>query len=186
MDETIIARGQSYKLQQGVYWHLVDANIGALTLLNNAFLAEGLIASISEFRRFPGLENATGPYALRAAFDPKEIVWETTRTRINPDLPSRNGSLYVFDRREIADAIGNIWFGEKPRHLVEARIVDGARVCRVDAKCLNCHPADWQRNAERYWSGEMSADPIPEILVDGWLYFPRWEHPLFGQHKPAG
>jgi hypothetical protein len=36
-----------------------------------------------------------------------------------------------------------------------------------------------------YWAGEMSADPIPEIIVHGTIFFPDWQRPPFGLRKPA-
>ena len=38
---------------------------------------------------------------------------------------------------------------------------------KADAKWLNCYPQDYIINARRYWSGEMSTDPTPEVLLDG-------------------
>lgn len=185
MAEIIVARGQPYELQPESYWHLVDATTGPMLLLNNAFLAEGIIATISEFRRLPGLENATGAYALRAGMDPKELVWEETRKRVDPSLPSRNGALYEFDNREIAEAVGAKWFGaERLRHLVEARVVNGSRVFKADTRWLDCEQADWQQNSARYWAGDMTASPVPEILVDGRVYFPGWQNPPFGRFRP--
>jgi hypothetical protein len=32
----------------------------------------------------------------------------------------------------------------------------------------------------RYWRGEMTDNPMPEIFVDGGLYFPGWKSPPFG------
>lgn len=176
--ETVTVRGQIYELLPGELWHLATPSS---LLLNNAYLSKGIISSISDINRIPGLENAVSPYALKAMNDAKEAAWEKTRLSIGVYLPSRLGAFYLFDNDIVAQTVAPTWFSnETERHLLEVRVVRGARILRGDARLLDCDQTAWETASRRYWNGEMTADPLPEILVDGMLYFPYWDRPPFG------
>jgi len=44
-----------------------------------------------------------------------------------------------------------------------------------DANLLSAIENEWETSARRYWSGEISKEPLPETLVDGMIYLPGWE-----------
>jgi len=183
------------------YWHLTPAR-GSF-LLNNAHVGDGICWSVTAFRRKPALGQAIESlglslselltfrrcrtrrrlarlHALLHAITQVRIVcqenaWERTRQLVDKNFPSRQHALFLFDDEGMADRARQTWFPNENRLLVETRIVVGARVHRADSLWLNCHPLQWGKNAERYWRGEMTADPLPEILVDGAVYFPGWK-----------
>jgi hypothetical protein len=180
---TVTAYGGSYQLQPGHYWHLAQAR-GSM-LLHNAFLAQGICWSISSFGRRPGMENAITMYGAFGNPE-KEQAWERIRLDINPELPTRQHALFLFDNAEQAERAWQTWFPNENRVLVEARIVVGSAVHRADSRWLHCLQQQWDDNAKPYWRGEMTADPLPEVIVDGGVYFPDWENPPFGRFAELG
>jgi hypothetical protein len=98
-----------------------------------------------------------------------------------PHVPSRRGTIFLFDDLQFAERARDTWFPGEQRHLLEARIIKGSRVHRADAKWLDSTREHWEENARWYWSGDMTADPRPEVLIDGAVYFPGWRDPPFGR-----
>lgn len=181
--ETILARGRTLTLLPGVFWHL--ANNHSL-IFYNARLGEGLLATISLVRLVEGDDRFASPYTLRAS-DPKEELWDEVRRELDPSLPGRtDGSFFAFETEDQADARAADWFSSEPRHKVKVRLVAGSRFIRVDGAWLDGDAHLWRGNAGRYWRGEMSTNPKPEILVMGLLYFPDWKEPPFGMLFPHG
>jgi hypothetical protein len=177
MNDTITGHdGQIHKLRRVWYWHLTSAT-GSF-LLHNARLGHGVCTSISAVRR-AGLEHAATEYGALLNVE-KENAWERVRQVVDPNLPTRQHALFLFDDKAAADRALQTWFPNQERHLIEARVVTTARTHRADSHWLDCQQPQWDENAERYWRGEMTADPLTEIVVDGAVYFPGWKDPPFG------
>jgi hypothetical protein len=174
---TITARGQVYELHDEHFWHLTPAR--GSNLLNNAFVGGGICCSISAVRRMPGLGNAMTIYGAFGNVE-KENAWERVRVIVDEGLPTRQHALFLFDDKNMADRARQTWFPNEDRLLVEARLVRGAITHRADSRWLNCQPPQWAENAEHYWHGDMTPDPLPEIVVCGAVYFPGWKNPPFG------
>jgi hypothetical protein len=122
-----------------------------------------------------------GNNAVRALGNVEKVnAWERVRQVVDKNLPTRQHALFLFDDEEMAVRAGQTWFPGEARLLVEARVGNSCRIHRADSCWLNCEPPQWDLNAERYWRGEMTPEPFPEIVVDGPVYFPGWEKPPFG------
>jgi len=89
-------------------------------------------------------------------------------------LLSRIKTLYVFDEYSLVERSQVEWFQHDPKEIHECRIIKGSNFFRADTIWLNCSQDQWQERASRYWNGEMTDDPFPEVLVHGALYFPNW------------
>jgi hypothetical protein len=80
-----------------------------------------------------------------------------------------------------AEACNAAWWNGA-RIILEAQIVSGANVGTFDARQLDASPDQWEAAARRYWAGEMTTDPRPEVLVDGQAQLVGWEpHARLGQ-----
>lgn len=177
-ENIILCRGQSYELRPESYWHLAHPTAGFL--FQNVALNEGICWSISAINCMPGLENAMSLYSLKVINDKKEKVWDRIRMDIDTELPSRKGAIFLFDSEEMALAVMAKWFPTETRHLLEVRVTKGGKIRRADAKWLDCDEDRWEENAYQYWAGNMMCDPIPEVLVEGAVYFPGWKRQPFG------
>ena len=173
-------RGSTCYIIERDYWHLTHPNG---FLFNNAFVGKGFCWSVSAMNLMPEMQNAATLYGLNARFADKEADWDRVREAEFPALPTRINALFLFDDEELARraAANPDWFGNEERLLVKARLVDGSRVFRADAGWLdNAAPGQFAERASRYWSGEMTSSPMPEIIVCGLVYFPDWPEPPFG------
>jgi hypothetical protein len=173
---TITAHGRNYELRTEPYWHLTPAR--GSTLLNNAYVGQGICWSTTAFRREPGMEQAITLYGAFGNVE-KEDAWERVRQIVDKNLPSRQHAFFLFDDEAMADHARRTWFPNEDRLLLEARTVTGTRLHRAESRWLDCQPPQWEENAERYWRGEMTREPLPEIIVDGAVYFPGWKAPPF-------
>jgi len=155
------------------YWHLThDSGM----LPHNVFLSKGFSFSISAVNLMDNLQGAVTPYGSGALFADKEQAWEAIRKAEFPDLPTRINALFLFESREVAQRATAEWFDKENRVLVRAQLANGSRTFRADARWLDGATTDnAEHRARRYWSGEMTPDPVPEIIVCGLVYFPDWE-----------
>jgi hypothetical protein len=163
--------GRNLKLRPGTFWHLMPAG-GVIR--NNARIGKGVVYSINAIARETGLSGFTTERSHGKANDPKEVLWEVVRERSYGQLPSRFKSLYCFESNELASRAALEWFPEQHRLLLEMRIAETAAFHRCDAQLLETPQSEWEDSAERYWRGEMSDKPFPEIIVDGPVYFTNW------------
>jgi hypothetical protein len=173
----IIAAHKTYEFRPELYWHLTPAR-GA-NLLNQVHVGKGIIHSMTAIRRTPGLSQAVTRYGVFGNAE-KEDAWERARQAVDKNLPTRQHDLFLFDDKAMADRARQTWFPNEDRLLIDARIAVGSRIHRADSRWLDCGPPQWGENAERYWRGEMTDEPFPEIVVDGAVYFPGWETASFG------
>jgi len=147
-------------------------------LINNARVGQGICYSMSVINR--DAPDAVSLQSLKGRTDAKEIAWEAARASGAPSLPTRNGAFFLFDDEDLAVDRSARWFQGQQRLLVRARIVVGSTVFRGDAEWLHVdEPEQWPDRARRYWSGEMTETPSPEVLVHGALYFPDWQTDVF-------
>jgi hypothetical protein len=175
---TILARGSAYQLRPEPYWHLCLKQGG--NILHNAHNGEGICASNSAIRQLPGMEDAVSLYGFGAAATEKEQVWEAARVAVNAQAPTRLHAMFLIDDEAIAFRAMETWFAGQERHLLLARIDRRAKTHRADAKWLDHGRSEWEESASCYWRGEMTADPMPEIIVEGVVYFPGWRNAPFG------
>jgi len=156
------------------YWHLIPEHGGLF--YNNVRVGKGALLSVTAgIQAEPHLENAQTPYSLNTIHDAKERVFEEIRLKHYPTCPPRLKTLYVFDDPDIAERARAEWFRDEPKIVHECRILAGSVVHRADSIWLNCPRSDWQACAHRYWRGDVSENPFPEVLVHGALYFPDWQ-----------
>jgi hypothetical protein len=154
------------------YWHLVSPNG---FFYHNVRLARGELVSVSAIAADPYLEKAQTPYSMARLADVKEAVFENVREAQFPDRPQRLKALFVFDDLSLAERALKEWFPNEQRLLHECRIVCGSNIHKADALWLNASAEQFEENAAKYWQGEMTASPFPEVIVSGALYFPDWE-----------
>jgi hypothetical protein len=174
----ITAKGVNYALLEGTFWHVADP--GWSMLFNNARNKEGLCPSVSLMNQVQGQEDIISPQSLKGQSDPRELIWERVWMETDDKLPTRNGSLFVVAKEEAARFICDHWFHGQNRHIIATRILRDSTMFEADANWLECTEKDWEDSARKYWAGEMSDQPFPELLVHGCVYFPDWKKPPFG------
>lgn len=155
------------------YWHLVGAS---WLFYNNVRVGKGALLSVSAgIEAEPHIQNAHTPYSLARLDDEKEALFEEIRRTKYPHCPSRLKTLYVFDDYALVLRALNEWFQNQNMTIHECRILVGSVTHKVDTGWLNSWPNEWPVAAQRYWEGQLSDNPFPEVLVHGSLYFSGWE-----------
>ena len=174
---TIVTFRGIEEIDETTYWHLVPASgTNAQMFFNNAIVGKGLVHSVSFMVELdPNLANAQTPYSIGTSEAEKERFFEDVRLARFPNLPSRLKAFYLFPSAEVANRAQREWFASELKVTVRAWIAQGSKVHEADAQLLRGSRESWPRNAERYWSGEKTNDPVPELLVHGSLYFPDWK-----------
>lgn len=166
-------------LRPGRYWHVTHAHPMNLMLLNT-WTGKGKLSSMSETRRQHG-EHLVSIGDLYPAIDAdSEAVWEAVRAARFPGLPSRQGALFFFERKEDA-ALAKAWT-RLETVTFEARIHASARVHRADLNWFEQPHDDLEAAALAYWQGEPNPTlpPVWELIVDGSVFVPGWAAPPFG------
>lgn len=154
-------------------FHAIDPSDGMFS--HNIFLSKGRVVAISLVRaNTPGGTGMMSPYEASTSHKDKEEAFERVRASDFPDLPPRLGAIYLFPSIEAANSANELWWSSK-RVVLKAEIVLAQRIALVDSKLLNALPQDWESAARLYWSGEMTAEPAPEILLDGVIQLQGWE-----------
>ena len=158
------------------FWHCVSP--GDFLFFHNLRVGQGLLHSASVISRSSGLHEVGSPYSIAVEHlhqsRDKESTWEEVRTRHFPGRPSRLKVFYVFDRECTASEANTKWWNGS-KLIVPCHPMSGSNIHRADTVWLDCQPAQYEVNANRYWRGEMSSAPLPEVIVDGSLYFPQWK-----------
>lgn len=96
----------------------------------------------------------------------RELIMEDARKQFAPSAPSRKNCLWVVDDLGLAEH----WRTKLGKKSYIVRLHLEGNFHRGDAKHLmnESEPiSQTYQNAERYWKGEMSKDPLPEILFTG-------------------
>lgn len=168
MSDTI--RNVAHNFEAGDYWHLTAPGSH---LHHNARVLSGLVPSIS------GIPGAVSRYSFANRTNPKEILWDSTRLKSFATKPSRFNSFFCFNSEASAEKASVKWFGGEKRERLKCKILLGANFGHFDSVLLDGAEDKWLANAERYWSGETTGDPLIETIVHGSIYFPDWqEFPL--------
>jgi len=153
---------------------------------HNLYCGRGNLSAVSAWRQAD--PNLTGAMSLYEAFTrerPKEDFFEQVRAREFPEQPSRLGSIYLFTTREIADACNAEWWSGA-RTIHEARIVSAFSVGIFDSRQLDADPEQWEAAARRYWAGELTPNPRPEVVLNGTIHIVEWErHARLGLPSPT-
>lgn len=147
---------------------------------NNVRVGKGALLSVSASIQIdPNLEAAQTPYSFARMNDEKERAFEEIRQQYFPTAPPRLKAFYVFDELKLAERAKAGWFLNDPKDAHECNVLTSSVVHRADTIWLNYRQDQWSDYARKYWSGTMSANAFPEVLVHGALYFPRWrEFPI--------
>jgi hypothetical protein len=102
----------------------------------------------------------------------REILFESVREEVAPDLPSRRRCLFLVDGAVDLDAAANRYrFDEQGRTVVAIEPSPGSRVFRARFSLLDTSPivADIMEAARLYWQGASPGTPHEdvEILFEG-------------------
>ena len=82
---------------------------------------------------------------------------------------------YVFDDYGLVERALKEWFPNELKTPREYRLLLDAVTHKADTVWLNANSDQWMQNSEKYWQGEMTQSPFPEVLIHGALYFPDWQ-----------
>lgn len=120
------------------------------------------------------------PYGHLNAERAKEGVFEQIRIEHYPKRPSRLNAFFCFPTRKDAEKASTTWFKDEGRLFLELQIVEGSNFFCTDSNLLNAIERDWENAAHRYWSGQVTNDPLYEVVIHGAMYFTGWEQKPFG------
>ncbi len=154
------------------YWHVVSPH-GFFH--RNVRCGRGELASVSFMAADPNLQNAQTPYSMARLSDFKEAVFENVRDAQFPNRPPRLKALFVFEEVALAEHALQEWFSKEQKLVHECRVLCGSNIHKADSRWLDAPVEQFEGNVARYWEGEMTESPFPEIIVNGALYFPGWE-----------
>lgn len=156
------------------YFHVIGFDCFAKMMMHNTKLREGLCPSGSVLAPFMPEGTIISPYSSFNDNQGKEAVWERIRRSGFPNLPSRIGALFLFDGEAAMEKARQNWWPHRECMYLEVEIRDGT-THRADAQWLNSPERQWEESAHAYWSGTATADPIHEVLLHGYAYFPEWQ-----------
>lgn len=101
----------------------------------------------------------------------RELVWENIRLKEFPDEPSRQRCIWLLENDDQARAwLRTLAFPPNTHWVVKVRA--SGRALRVDSRFLAEDSellAVWFDKARRYWRGEITDNPDPEVLFTGTL-----------------
>jgi hypothetical protein len=158
------------------YWHLNKDISGEFNLLlHNIKTGLGVVASASFVRVNAGIDGATTPYAMCNSEQDKEGFFEKARACDFPSLPTRSGAFFLFHSEQDANRAHQKWFPSESRKLLRAWIASDAKTHVADTEYLSGRQEEWRDNAEHYWKGDQTLNPLLEVIVEGYIYFPDWE-----------
>ena len=175
--ESIVWQGKECQLLPSTFYHLAHQDSH---LFWNVFLSKGFLISDSVTALTEGLQDVTTPYAFSRQDDPKEKLWERIRESEYPQKPSRKKAFFLFDEQDTALHAKETWFPGEERRILNVRVLCGSMLHRGDSRWLDSFVNEWEENARKYWAGEMTKDPTPEVILHGVAFFPDWEEPPFG------
>jgi len=133
----------------------------------NTKACNGVLTSPSYTRASdPNLSGAVSYYEVLHKDKEKEEIFEKIRKSNYPNQPSRMGAIFLFPDLLTAKKANKLWWSNK-REIHEVIIINGFRVLFADSKWLDCTPENYDQNANYYFQGVMSPDPIVEIVLMG-------------------
>ena len=154
-------------------FHALDTE--DIVACHNIALSKGLMESVSAYRRKrPEMAGVRTKYEALNENREKEAAFERIRAACYPDCPSRLGALFLFPNRETAKSANISWWNQK-RAILAATIVEAYRIGIFDCGLLVAEQDEWDTAAHRYWSGQPSAIPMQEIVLDGTIQLHDYE-----------
>ncbi len=133
-DLSVVCKGRVHELWKKRFWLVSTPTAGFL--FHNTALNEGLLASASQFNYVRGLGRAASPYALRPASNEQEDAWESVRLARARLLPSRADAIFLYDDLQVVRYLLENWCRGDTRHVIEVRVVKGARLHKADMRWL--------------------------------------------------
>ncbi len=100
----------------------------------------------------------------------KELVFEGVRQEHFPTLPSRRRCIFLLPLEDHNSAIKRFGFSTERSTAVEISVDNAEDLFLADASLLNCNLLkhdELKKEAQRYWSGHQSGEPLLEYLYVG-------------------
>ncbi len=142
---------------------------------HNVKIANGRIIAVSFLKAGdPNLVGALSPYQAFTRERPKEEVFEHIRAKEFPNCPSRLGAIFLFDDLDLANKANATWWHGK-RVILPANVIEARFIGRYDSKHLDTSAHECKDAARKYWSGILTVNPTPEVLVSGIVQLYGWE-----------
>lgn len=156
-------------LERPTYYHL-DVISGSM-LRHNARLGHGFTITAGAMGH-PGFVTR---YQVLNTEQNKEAAWEAVRCKHFPNRPTRQGALFAFPSQEAME-IARQWGGDfGSRTVVRVSPTERSQAFIADAAWLNSPEQGWAESAHRYWSGERTASPQLEVILQGRVFCPDWQ-----------
>ena len=99
----------------------------------------------------------------------RELVWENIRLAEFRGEPSRWRCLFLIEREEeVREWLRVLGFQPMTHWIVKLRVT--GRILKADSRFLagDSEPLPvWYDKARRYWRGEVTENPLPEVLFEG-------------------
>ena len=70
--------------------------------------------------------------------------------------------------------LSKTWWDGK-RVILSANVIEARSIGRYDSKHLDTSAHEWENTARKYWSGILTVNPTPEVLVNGIVQLYGWE-----------
>ncbi|MDT0559130.1 DUF2441 domain-containing protein [Ichthyenterobacterium sp. W332] len=99
----------------------------------------------------------------------REDIFEKTRLKINPDLPSRKKGIWICDINEL-----HRWWEilkSQNRKIFKIELIEGKTFTADEKYCeiKNFSIKEFEENANNYWNGKTSKNSIIEVIFEGKL-----------------
>lgn len=157
------------------YLHSIRDDMFGKVMLHNVRLGKGYLRTGGALAGFTPHGAILSPYTAFNSEKAKEDVWETVRIQQFAGLPSRRDALFLFESGADLQKASVKWWAGQPRRTLKAQITEGAALHKADSRLLDSTEDQWEENAQRYWRGLQTDDPIFEVIVQGVVCFPEWE-----------
>jgi hypothetical protein len=157
------------------YLHSVRDDLFGRVMLHNTRGHKGYLPTRDALAGFVTDGTILSPYTVFNSERAKEDVWEAVRVQQFPGLPSRRDALFLFESEADLEKASERWWAGQARRTFKTHITEGAALHKADSRLLDSTEDQWEENAQRYWRGAQTDDPILEAVVQGVIYFPEWE-----------
>ncbi|WP_375586996.1 DUF2441 domain-containing protein [Flagellimonas aurea] len=120
-------------------------------------------------REFEDLTNKFSRVNLQYLKWIREEIFEKIRLEINPNLPSRKKGIWLTNKKNLKK-----WWdilASNKRKIYKVEILTGKTFTTDEFYCelKNNSIEEFENNARQYWQGELTSNPIEEILFEGKL-----------------
>jgi len=155
------------------FYHAIDPADELFS--HNVKISNGRIMAVSFLKaENPTLSGALSPYHAFTRERPKEKVFEHIRLEEFQNCPSRLGAIFLFDDLHLANKANATWWHRK-RVILPANVIEARSIGCYDSKHLNACAHEWDDAARKYWSGVLTENPAPEVLLNGIVQLYGWE-----------